>query len=94
MEVVMDVAVEVMVTVVDIGMTIEVDCPQSLSVLSPTSVLVASLYLEWLIGVEVSIANRSRSSQARRDSSRTNRIPPRGWAGGSEKNQVSLSSER
>jgi hypothetical protein len=49
-------------------------------------ILVASLYLEWLIGVEVSVANRSRSSQAaRRDSSRTNRIPPRGWAGGSEK---------
>jgi hypothetical protein len=34
--------------------------------------LVASLQLEWLIGVEVSIANRSHSSQARRDSSRIN----------------------
>jgi hypothetical protein len=31
--------------------------------------LVASLRLEWLIGVEVSIANHSRSSQERRDSS-------------------------
>jgi hypothetical protein len=55
---------------------------------------VASFQLEWLIGVEVSVANRSRSSQARRDSSRMNRIPPRGWAGGSERNQVSLSGER
>ena len=52
--------------------------------------LVASLYLEWLIGMEVSIANRSHSSQARRDSSRMNPISPRSYVGGNKKTGLSL----
>jgi hypothetical protein len=70
----------------------EIDCPQPVTLHAFSNLgLVASLKLRWLISVEVSSANHAHSSQARRDSGQMNPISPHGYAGGNEKNQVSLS---